>query len=105
VGSFTPEAQEIPSETVIRAKIIVDSRQASLAEAGDLLIPLRKGSIGPDHIYAELGQIAAGQLPGRETRQEVTFFKSVGLAIQDIAVAAQVLQEAEKSGLGTEVNF
>ncbi len=105
VGSFTPEAQEIPAETVSRAKVIVDSRQASLAEAGDLMIPLRRGLIGPDHIYAELGQIAAGQLPGRETRQEVTFFKSVGLAIQDIAVAALVLQEAEKSSLGMEVDF
>jgi alanine dehydrogenase len=102
VGSFTPEAQEIPPETVLRAKVVVDSREAALAEAGDLVIPLNKGKISPSHIYAEIGELAAGKLPGRESRQELTFFKSVGLAIQDVAVASFVLQNGEKLGLGKE---
>jgi alanine dehydrogenase len=105
VGSFTPGMQEIPAETVIRAKVVVDSKRASLQEAGDLIIPLRKALIGEGHIYAELGEIAAGRVPGRKTRQEITLFKSVGLAIQDIAVAARVLLEAQKSGLGKEIDI
>jgi len=105
IGSFTPEMQEIPEETVRRAKVVVGSREGCLAEAGDLIIPLRKGLISEDHIYAELGEIVAGAKPGRESEEEITFFKSVGNAVQDVSVARRVLREAERMGLGTEVEI
>jgi len=103
VGAYTPEMQEIPVETVQRAKIVIDHREASLAEAGDLLIPLERGLITEDHMYAELGQIAAGRKPGRTSSDEVTLFKSVGVAVQDVAAAAAVLEAARRRNLGIEV--
>lgn len=103
VGAYTPEMQEIPAETVQRAKVVVDSRVASLAEAGDLIIPLEQGLISEADIHGEIGELAAGRIPGRESDTEVTFFKSVGLAVQDVAVAELVLNRAAELGLGVEV--
>lgn len=100
VGSFKPEVREIPGDTVARAKVVVDSREASLAETGDLIIPIAEGLITAGHIHAELGEIAAGRRPGREAAAEITLFKSVGLAAQDVAVARLVLAEAGRLGLG-----
>jgi alanine dehydrogenase len=105
VGAYTPEMQEIPEETIQRAKVVIDHQQASMAEAGDLLIPLKKGLISEDNIYAELGEIAAGLKPGRTSPEEITFFKSVGVAVQDVAAANAVLQAAEKMNLGIEINL
>ncbi|MEJ2266603.1 MAG: hypothetical protein P8X95_24415 [Anaerolineales bacterium] len=105
VGAYTPEMQEIPAETVQRSKIIIDHHQASMAEAGDLLIPLSQGLISADDIHAELGEIAAGLKPGRETPEEITFFKSVGVAVQDVAAANAVLEAARKMNLGTEIDL
>ena len=103
VGAYTPEMQEIPAETVVRAKVVIDHREASLAEAGDLLIPLEQGLMTGDHIYAELGEIAVGLKPGRVSSEEVTLFKSVGVAVQDVAAASAVLEAARRLNLGTEV--
>jgi len=103
VGSYTPQMQEVPAETVRRARVVVDHRPASLAEAGDLLIPLRQGLIGEAHIHAELGEIVAGLKPGRASADEITFFKSVGVAVQDAAAAGAVLAAARRAGLGSEV--
>lgn len=105
VGSYTPQMQEIPSETVARAKVVVDSRSASLVEAGDLIIPLKEGLISEADIHGEIGQVAAGVIPGRESADEVTFFKSVGVAVQDVAVAGLVLRRAAEQNLGIEVDF
>jgi alanine dehydrogenase len=105
VGAYTPEMQEIPEETVRRARIIIDHHLASMAEAGDLLIPLKRGLISKDDIYAELGEIAAGLKPSRQSLEEITFFKSVGVAVQDVAAANAVLQAATKMNLGTEINL
>ncbi len=105
IGSYTPEMQEIDPATVVRAKIVVGSRSACLAEAGDLIIPLRMGLISEDHIYAELGEVALGRRAGRETEQEVTFFKSVGNAVQDAAVARLALAAAAEKGLGTTIDL
>ncbi len=102
-GSYTPEAREIPEHTVRRATVVVDQREASLAEAGDLIIPIEEGIIQPDHIHAELGELAAGLKPGRRHPDEVTLFKSVGLAVQDVAAAWAVLNAAERMQLGTRV--
>ncbi len=105
VGSYTPEMQEIPARTVVRSKVVVDSREASLAEAGDLIISIEGGLISEKHIYGEIGEVAAGKIPGRESEGELTFFKSVGLAVQDVAVAELVLRRAKKRGLGINVDM
>ena len=73
---------------VARARVFVDSREAALQEAGDLVIPIREGRFGPDHLAAELGDVAAGRAPGRTSPSQVTVFKSLGLAVEDVAAAA-----------------
>jgi ornithine cyclodeaminase/alanine dehydrogenase-like protein (mu-crystallin family) len=103
VGAYTPQMQELPAETVVRAKLVIDHYESSMAEAGDLIIPMNQGLINKDHIHAELGELVAGRKPGRESDDEVTLFKSVGVAVQDVAAAAQVLAAAERLGLGVEV--
>jgi ornithine cyclodeaminase/alanine dehydrogenase-like protein (mu-crystallin family) len=105
IGSYTPEMQEIPAETVIRARIVVDSRSAVLEEAGDLIIPMQEGLLAGDPIYGEIGEVAAGRIPGRESDEEVTVFKSVGVAVQDVAVAKLVLRRAVELDIGVEANL
>jgi len=105
VGSFKPEVQEVPGETVARAKVVVDSREAALAETGDLIIPRQQGLLGPDLILAELGEVLSGRAPGRVADDEVTLFKSVGLAAQDVAVAQLVAAEADRLGMGTVIEL
>jgi alanine dehydrogenase len=105
VGSFTPEMQEIPGQTVARARIVLGSREGCLSETGDLIIPIRKGLITEHDIYAELGEIAAGITPGRDDAEEITLFKSVGNAVQDVSVARRVIEEAQRLGLGVEVEL
>ena len=92
--------QEVDEKIVQRAKIVVDSREGCLAEAGDLIIPIRAKLITEADIYAELGEIVAGAKPGRQSPQEITFFKSVVNAVQDVAVAWDALKGAEKKVLG-----
>jgi ornithine cyclodeaminase/alanine dehydrogenase-like protein (mu-crystallin family) len=103
VGSYQPAVQEIPAETVLRALLVVDHRPAALEEPGDLLIPLAQGLFQEDHIHAELGELVMGNKSGRTSPEAVTMFKSVGVAIQDLAAAVHVLRRAEQLGLGTEV--
>jgi len=91
VGSYKPHVRELPGETVRRAALFVDERRSALEEAGDILIPLREGLIGEGHIRAEIGQVLAGLAPGRRSDDEITLFKSVGNAVEDLAVAALVL--------------
>lgn len=105
IGAYTPEMQEIPGATVARAKVVVDSRSASLAEAGDLIVPLQTGLITKASIHGEIGEVAAGRIPARESRAEVTFFKSVGVAVQDVAVAGLALRRAAERNLGVEVEL
>ena len=105
IGSFTPEMQEIDATTVRRARVIVDSRAATLAEAGDLIIPLRSGEIDLDHISTELGEVLAGAKPGRTSAEQITFFKSVGVAVQDAAAAQLVVRNGAALGLGTMVSL
>lgn len=103
IGAYTPEMQEIPPRTVLRAKVVIDHHEAALAEAGDLLIPIDRGLMTSEHISAELGEVVAGDKPGRESSEEITLFKSVGVAVQDVATAAAVLEAAQAMGLGTDV--
>ena len=103
VGSYTQEMQEVPSETVQHAQVIVDSRQATMSEAGDILQPIQEGLFTKEDIHAELGEILAGKKPGRTDSNQITFFKSVGIAVQDAAAAQLALHNAQKMGLGRKV--
>ncbi len=90
IGSYKPHVREVPGETVRRARVFVDLRQACLEEAGDLIIPLREGLIDEGHIRAEIGEVLAGLKPGRRSGDDITLFKSVGNAALDLAVASLV---------------
>jgi ornithine cyclodeaminase/alanine dehydrogenase-like protein (mu-crystallin family) len=106
VGSYKPEMQEVDCVTLRRAsKIVVDSREAAMAEAGDLIIAIGRGEIHTSDIYAEIGEIAAGLKPGRQDDDEITYFKSVGNAAQDVAVAHAIYQRASQEGLGIEIDL
>ena len=105
VGAYTPEMQELPIETVARARIVVDSYQTVLEEAGDIVQAIRAGAIQQSDVHAELGEIVLGQKTGRESENELTFFKSVGNAVQDAAAAQLALQNARAMNIGTEVDF
>jgi ornithine cyclodeaminase/alanine dehydrogenase-like protein (mu-crystallin family) len=103
IGSFTPEMQEIAADVVSAAKVVVDHRPSVWSEAGDLIIPRDQGLITENHVYAEIGEIAAGLKEGRTDPNEITFFKSVGVAVQDAALAQQVIAAADARGLGIQV--
>lgn len=105
VGAFTSEMQEVDVAGLRGVRIVVDSRAACLAEAGDLIIPLRRGLIPAAEAWTELGEIAAGQAPGRRSAEEITYFKSVGNAVQDVSVGQAVLAAARRLGLGVEVEL
>ncbi len=105
VGSFQPSMQEFDEETILKSLVVVDSREAAWEEAGELIVPLQKGHIQKGHIHAELGEIVAGLKPGRENSQQITFFKSVGVAVQDAIAGKIALQNAIEQNLGTVVSF
>jgi alanine dehydrogenase len=103
VGSHAPRARELDTETVRRSLLVVDNRQAALAEAGDIIIPIQEGAMAEEHIHGELGQVIAGQVAGRSNDEQVTLFKSVGLAIQDVSTAARVYALAQQHGVGQKL--
>ncbi len=105
VGAYTPTMREVDGDFVSRAKVIVDARASVLSEAGDLVQAIAEDMFSFDDIYAELGEVVAGSVPGREGPEEITLFKSVGNAAQDVAVACRVLAEAERRGLGSVVEL
>jgi len=105
VGSYTAEMQEIPSETVQRAYVAIDSRSAALIEAGDLIKPLNLGLISEEHVQVEIGDIILGKKPGRSSNEQITFFKSVGVAVQDAVAAQLALENARSTGLGQIVEW
>ncbi|HMM40514.1 MAG TPA: ornithine cyclodeaminase, partial [Thermomicrobiales bacterium] len=105
IGAYTPEMQEIPDATVARARIVVDAVEAALHEAGDLIQSINRGAIARDAVTIELGQVAAGDVTGRESAEQVTFFKSVGNAIQDMIVCGAALEAAASQGVGQTVDL
>lgn len=105
IGSYTPQMQENDATTVRRARVIVDSIEAVLAEAGDLIIPLNAGEITREHINSELGEVIVGEKPGRTSPQQITFFKSVGVAVQDAMAASILLHNGSAMGLGTVIDL
>jgi ornithine cyclodeaminase len=105
IGSFTPDMQEIAADVVMAARVVVDHRASVWAEAGDLIIPFKQGLITEAVVHAEIGEIAAGLREGRHDPDEITFFKSVGNAVQDAALAQRVIAAADERGLGIEVDW
>jgi len=104
---FNPEGREVDADALARALVVVESRAAALAPypagSNDLLWPIRDGVFGEDHGHAEIGELVAGTRPGRTDPGQITVYKSVGVAAQDAAAAALVLQTARERGLGAEV--
>ena len=105
VGSSIPTTREVDSATMAAASLFVDRRESTLNEAGDYLFAAREGAIGPDHIKAELGELLTGQHPGRTAPDEITLFKSLGLAVEDLASAEYVYRQAQDKEIGTWVEF
>jgi ornithine cyclodeaminase len=104
VGAYTPDMQELDEYLVRRAdRVVVDSREAVLSEAGDFTIPMRRGSIGPNRINGELGEVISGKIPGRQSEKEITLFETVGIAVEDVVVATEVYRRALSAGLGTKL--
>jgi ornithine cyclodeaminase len=105
VGSYTPEMQEIDPDLLLRARVVVDAREAVLEEAGDLIIPIRQGLFGEEHIAADIGEVLDGRAAGRSSPDQITYFKSVGNAVQDVAVGLLAVREAERRGLGRTIEL
>ena len=105
VGSSIPTTREIDSETMAAASLFVDRRESTVNEGGDYKIALREGAIGPDHIRAEIGELLIGKHAGRASGEEITLFKSLGLAVEDLASAQYLYRTARESGAGTWVEF
>jgi ornithine cyclodeaminase len=105
VGAFRPGDREADTEALRRARVVVDTYDGALAGAGDVLIPIREGAFDRTHISAELAQVLMGARPGRASDDEITIFKSVGWALEDLAAARLAYNRARSAGLGTEVNL
>jgi ornithine cyclodeaminase/alanine dehydrogenase len=105
IGSHTPGARELDTSIIKRSKLVADSYEACLQEAGDIMIPIQEGAIDKSHMYAELGEIVTGKKPARQNDAEITLFKSNGLAIQDVAAAKLVYDMATEAGIGMQVTI
>ncbi len=105
VGSSVPFARELDTAAVVRSRLFVDRRESTLNEAGDFLIPKNEGAFGDDHIQGEIGEIVIGRIQGRKGPEEITLFKSLGLAIEDIASAEYIYRKALDKGMGTLVEL
>lgn len=105
VGSYKSTMAEIPQKTIARAKVYVDQLEGCLAEAGDLIQPIQAGIITRDHIHGELGDLVTGKITSRENEDEITVFKSVGVAVQDLIAASLILKEAQERNIGTNLTL
>ncbi len=97
--------RELDTATIAESAFFVDRRESAEAEAGDYRLALEEGAIGPDHIRAELGEVVIGAKPGRRDDDEITVFRSLGLAVEDLAAAEYVVRRAQERGIGTAVEF
>jgi ornithine cyclodeaminase len=105
VGANIAEAREVDSETITRmAKIVIDSREDSLKNAGDLLVPISEKKIKPSAVM-ELSELVKGKVPGRENREQLTYYKSIGLPIQDLAMAQAIELKATAADIGVVIEI
>jgi ornithine cyclodeaminase/alanine dehydrogenase-like protein (mu-crystallin family) len=105
VGSSIPSARELDTDAMVRSRLFVDRRESVLAEAGYFLIPREEGAIDNDHIIGELGDLVLGRVAGRTAPDDVTLFKSLGLAIEDVASARLIYERALADGSGTWITL
>jgi len=105
VGACLPHTRELDSATMADAALFADSRESVRGEAGDYLLALAEGAIGPDHVRAEIGELLTGDASGRSSDQEITVFESLGLAVEDLAAAAYVYGKASRLGAGSLADF
>ncbi len=105
VGSHRPDLRELDAEIFKSATVVVDSLDATMAECGDILLAIREGAITKGHVHAEIGEVLAERRPGRTRADEITVYKSVGIAIQDVAAAQLVYQKAVEQKVGLEVDI
>ena len=104
VGACRPNQREIDPALTARARVFVDSREAALVESGDVVLGIQEGRFGPDHIVAELGEVVSGA-PGRRSDSEITIFKSLGMAIEDVMAADLAYRRAMERGMGKKLTL
>lgn len=105
VGSSVSVARELDTNAVVRSRLFVDRRESTVNEAGDFLFPKKEGAINDDHIRGEIGEILLGQVAGRNDANEITLFKSLGLAVEDVASAHHVYTKARARNMGSAVEL
>jgi alanine dehydrogenase len=105
VGACFATGRELDSRAVQRARLYVDRRESTFHEAGDFLIPRAEGAIGDDHIVGEIGEVLLGKAPGRRGHDEITLFKSLGLAVEDLAAAHHIYSKALEAGASTAIEL
>ncbi|MEY4716916.1 ornithine cyclodeaminase family protein [Lacticaseibacillus paracasei] len=106
IGAYTPQMHEIPAELVKQADIVIfDTMDGVLAEAGDMISPLKNGLVSKDQYSGELGQLINGDIKGRDSHDQITLFKAVGTAVLDVVVAEKILQAAAKADKGTTIDL
>jgi alanine dehydrogenase len=105
VGAPQPNMRELDTAAVRGARLYVDSRAGALAESGDVIMPIAEKAIGPDHIIGEVGEVLAGTVSGRTSDRDITLFKSLGMAVEDVAAAQYVYSRARQQGVGQQINF
>ena len=105
IGTYSPQAREIDSATMAAARIFVDRRESAINESGDYVLAAEEGLIGPESIVGEIGEVLLEEKPGRTSNDEITLFKSLGLAIEDMACAEYLYEKAPRENVGTWVNF
>ena len=105
IGTHSPNSREIDSATMAAARIFVDRRESALNESGDYLLAAKEGLVSPESIVAEIGELLTGAKSGRTSATEITLFKSLGLAIEDVVSADHIYNKAQEENTGTWVDF
>ena len=105
VGAYTPKMAEIPSRTIECSRVFVEQIQTAVKEGGDLAIPIREGRINEDHIIGEIGRVLSGELPGRQSKDDTTVFKSVGNASEDAFAVQTAVRFAQANNIGRKINW
>lgn len=105
VGACLPKCRELDTEAVLHSRLFVDRRESALNEAGDFLIPKAEGAIDDSHIVGEIGEILLGKVPARQSEEEITLFKSLGLGVEDLGAAYYIYEKAKQLGQGVEVEI
>ncbi|MCI0617609.1 ornithine cyclodeaminase family protein, partial [bacterium] len=105
IGACVPTTRELDSNTVVRSRLFVDRLESALNEAGDVLIPKKEGLIDENHIQGEIGEVLIGRKKGRSSRDEITIFKSLGIAVEDLASANFLYDKASSNNVGVAVEI